>query len=350
MRERVVLVCPGRGTYTKSELGFFSRPAPPAIAAEIDRRLAFGDALRAARGDASLRELDAAASFGAKHMAGENAGALIFACTAADLLRLDPEKVEVVAVVGNSMGWYSALHVGGALGFEDGFRLADAMGAMQKRGVVGGQLIHPVVDDAWRRDPAREAEVEAALAAARAAGHAASWSIRLGGFAVLCGDVDGVKFLLGRLPKTRLGEREYPFQLLGHSAFHSPLLADVAAAAQAELADLPWAAPRVPLIDGRGRAWRPLTADPRELFAYTLGAQVVEPFDFTACVRVALREYGPDRLVLLGPGDSLGGAIGQILVAERWRGIASKADFVDRAKKDPVLVAMSRPEQAALVC
>ena len=34
-RKRVVLVCPGRGTYTKSELGFFSRPAPESIAGEI---------------------------------------------------------------------------------------------------------------------------------------------------------------------------------------------------------------------------------------------------------------------------------------------------------------------------
>jgi [acyl-carrier-protein] S-malonyltransferase len=187
------------------------------------------------------------------------------------------------------------------------------------------------------------------IAAARAAGHAAGWSIRLGGFAVLYGDAEGVKFLLARLPKTKLGEREYPFQLQGHSAFHSPLLGDVSARAADAFAALPWAAPRYPLIDGRGRQWRPLSASPAGLYDYTVREQILDTYDFTASIRVALREYGPDLLVLLGPGDTLGGAIAHVLIEERWRGIRSKADFVDRQKSDPFLIAMSRPEQAALV-
>lgn len=349
MPKRVVLVCPGRGTYTKSELGFFAKPLREDLRPTVDGWLAHADGVRAARGDASLRDLDAAPTFGSKHMIGENAGALIYACTAVDALRIDPAKAEVVAVCGNSMGWYSALHVGGVFGFEDGFVVGDGMGAMQKAGVIGGQLIHPVVDDAWRRDPARVAEVETTIAAARAAGHAAGWSIRLGGFAVLYGDAEGVKFLLARLPKTKLGEREYPFQLQGHSAFHSPLLGDVSARAADAFAALPWAAPRYPLIDGRGRQWRPLSASPAGLYDYTVREQILDTYDFTASIRVALREYGPDLLVLLGPGDTLGGAIAHVLIEERWRGIRSKADFVDRQKSDPFLIAMSRPEQAALV-
>jgi acyl transferase domain-containing protein len=349
MRQRVVLVCPGRGTYTKSELGFFAQPRSAAVQARAEAWLAHADSVRAARGDASLRELDAAPSFGSKHMIGENAGALIYACTAVDAASIDPAKAEVVAVCGNSMGWYSALHVGGVFEFEDGFTVGDGMGAMQKHGVIGGQLIHPVVDDAWRRDPARVAAVEAAIAAARAAGHQAYWSIRLGGFAVLCGDAEGVKFLLGRLPKTKLGEREYPFQLQGHSAFHSPLLGEVSDRAAAAFAGLPWRAPRTTIIDGRGAEWRPLSADPRAIFDYTVREQILATYDFTASIRVALRSFAPDRLVLLGPGDTLGGAIAHVLIEERWQGIASKADFVARQKADPFLIAMCRPEQASLV-
>ncbi|HYC77655.1 MAG TPA: ACP S-malonyltransferase [Planctomycetota bacterium] len=349
MSRRVALVCPGRGTYTKSELGFFSKALPARAAAETERRLAHADAVRAARGDASLRELDGAAAFGARHLAGENAGALIYACTATDALRIDPAKAEVVAVCGNSMGWYTALHVAGALDFEAGFTLADGMGAMQKDGVIGGQLITPVVDDAWRPDPARRAEVEAALADVAAAGAAVGWSIRLGGFAVLWGDADGVKRLLAALPKRKLGEREYPFQLQGHSAFHSPLLEGVSAKARARFGELPWRAPAVPLIDGRGRQHRPLTADPRALLDYTVGEQIVATYDFTASIRVVLRDYAPDRLVLLGPGDTLGGAIAQTFVEEGWQGLRSKADFAARQKEDPILVAMARDEQAALV-
>jgi len=44
-------------------------------------------------------------------------------------------------------------------------------------------------------------------------------------------------------------------------------------------------------------------------------------------VRVALSEYAPERLVLLGPGNTLGGICGQILAQLGWRGIRSRDDF-----------------------
>jgi [acyl-carrier-protein] S-malonyltransferase len=305
--------------------------------------------VRAERGAVALSALDDAPTFGAAHMAGDNAAALIFAATARDALRLDPDKVDVVAVLGNSMGWYTSLYIGGVFDFENGFRLADRMGAMQNAGVVGGQLLYPVVDDLWRADDGRKKAVEEALAAARLKGRAVGPSIRLGGLAVLWGDVDGVRELLGALPKVRFGERDYPFQLHGHSAFHSPLLKSVAERALAESADLPWRAPRTTLIDGRGHAFRPLTTDPAALYRYTLSTQIVETYDFTASVRVCLREFAPDSLVLLGPGDSLGGAIAQAMIEERRSGLASKTDFLARQATDPLLISLERSEQAALV-
>ncbi len=71
----------------------------------------------------------------------------------------------------------------------------------------------------------------------------------------------------------------------------------------------------------------PWSCDVAALRDYTLGEQVVAPYDFTRSVRVVLREHAPDELVLPGPGNSLGGVCGQILVAERWHGVASRADF-----------------------
>ncbi len=345
--KRVVLICPGRGTYTKTELGYLRRPASADVMRRIDEMVAYADGVRSQNGDVSLRELDDAPQFGARHMIGENAGALIFTCTAADAARLDRSKVDVVAVIGNSMGWYTALHVGGVFDFEAGFRIADTMGGMQRGGPIGGQVIHPIVDGDWRHDAARLTDVESTLAAANAAGHRAGWSIRLGGLAVLWGDAEGVRFLLARLPKVKLGEREYPFQLQGHAAFHSPLLESVATRAQAELSSLPWGAPAVPLIDGRGVIWRPRIASGGAIFDYTLGTQIVETFDYSAAVRVALREFAPDHLVLLGPGDTLGGATAQVLIRESWRGMRSKADFAALQAEDPFLIAMSRPDQAA---
>jgi acyl transferase domain-containing protein len=350
LRRRVALVCPGRGTYTKTELGTFARPAPPGIADEIRAMVQYADDVRAARGDATLTELDDARQFSARHVAGENAGALIFTATAADALRLDRARCDVVLVLGNSMGWYTALHVGGALAFDEGLRLADTMAGFQRGGPIGGQVIWPVVDDDWRIDPALRGEADAALAEVGGRGLAAGWSIRLGGFAVLWGEHAAIRELLARLPRRKLGEREYPFQLQGHAAFHSALLADVSRQAKETLGDLMLQPPRVPLVDGRGAVWSPIWSEPAALLAYTLGTQVTTTFDFTCAVRVALREYAPDHLVLLGPGDSLGGAIAQILIAERWQGIDSKAAFQERqAGGDPYLISMARPDQAARV-
>jgi [acyl-carrier-protein] S-malonyltransferase len=349
LKKRIALVCPGRGTYTKSELGFFARPAPEAIAGEIRALVRYADEVRAARGDAALTELDGAAHFGARHVAGENAGALIYTATAADALRIDRERCEVVAVLGNSMGWYTALHVGGALGFDEGLRLADTMAGFQRGGPIGGQVIYPFVDDEWRRDGKLSQALLLALSEVGAAGLSAGLSIHLGGFAVLWGEDAAIRELLARLPKRKFGEREYPFQLQGHAAFHSPLLEETSRKAQEVLGDLAVEAPQAPLVDGRGKIWNPWS-DPAEVLAYTLGWQVTQTFDFTQAVRVALREFGPDHLVLLGPGDTLGGAIGQIFVEEGWQGIRSKTDFLERQKgEDPPLIALARPEQAARV-
>ena len=101
--------------------------------------------------------------------------------------------------------------------------------------------------------------------------------------------------------------------------------------------------PEITLIDGRGRRHTPWSTDPEELRAYTFGEQVVAPYDFTASVRVALREHAPDRLVCPGPGNTLGGVCGQILIEEGWRGTGSRADFdALQASDEPVLVSMRR--------
>ena len=50
-------------------------------------------------------------------------------------------------------------------------------------------------------------------------------------------------------------------------------------------------------------------------------------------------------IVALGPGDSLGGAIGQALVLEGWDGIRSKSDFRERqASGEPILLSLGRSE------
>ena len=61
---------------------------------------------------------------------------------------------------------------------------------------------------------------------------------------------------------------------------------------------------------------------------YTFGAQIVGTYDFTRSLEVALCEHAPDQLIATGPGNTLGGICGQILVGLRWRGIDSKDAFL----------------------
>src|SRR3546814_5919186 len=61
-------------------------------------------------------------------MRGDVAAPLIYTATMLDFLSIDRDRFDVVAVAGNSMGWYSAPALGGAVSLEDGFRIANAMG------------------------------------------------------------------------------------------------------------------------------------------------------------------------------------------------------------------------------
>lgn len=328
--KRVLLVCPGRGSYSRDTLGSL-RPTPSVVAA---------DAFRRALGRPTPTEMDAAEGIrSVLHVAGENASILTATCSLCDLDQL--RGVEVVAVIGNSMGWYTALAVAGALPLEDAFQLIETMGWYQAGNVIGGQALYPLVDEDWRSLPSPE--LEAALAEVPELW----WSIRLGGQAVIGGSNEAIAELIRRLPPRKIGERDAPMTLPLHSAFHTPLMAGSSARARAELA-LRWSAPRLPLIDGRGvvhRRW----ADPRAIADYTLGHQVVAPYDFSTSLIVALREYGPDAVVLLGPGGNLGGAVGQVLVHEGWRQMHSRADFSRAQAEAPFVIAMSRPEQRGLV-
>jgi [acyl-carrier-protein] S-malonyltransferase len=131
--------------------------------------------------------------------------------------------------------------------------------------------------------------------------------------------------------------------LMQHGPYHTPLVSDVAEKARASLAALEFRAPDVTLIDGRGVRFTPWSSDLEELRAYTLGAQVTEPYDFSLSVRVALREHAPEQLVCPGPGNTLGGVCAQIAIAEGWREIRSKADFTRVQESEaPLLVSMRR--------
>jgi len=334
-RLRALVVCPGRGSYGRAQLG--GLPAGDPIVAALDR-------FRSRLGRPAISELDRAPEFTPRlHIAGEHASLLTFACTAVDLAAIARDRIDVVGVTGNSLGFYSALYAAGALELDGAARLIETLGHYQVDRVVGGQLLYPLDDD-WRPAPAYAAAVDAAL------DHpGVHVSIRLGGTIVLGADAAGLAHARGALPAIERGGLRYPVQLPLHSAFHTPVMAATGERARAELADLAIGPPAITLVAGDGVVHRPW-ASPAALWGYTLGPQIVEPFDFTRAIATALGELGPDVIVLPGPGESLGGPVAQILIAQRWRGLRDRAGFLAiQASDRPVVLAMQRPEQRARV-
>jgi acyl transferase domain-containing protein len=317
-----VLLCPGRGSYGREELGFLSRTLQPGPVADA---LAACDDARREQGRQPLSEIDRAEKFRpGLHLDGENAAELIYFSTMLHVERLR-ERYEIAAVAGNSLGWYTALPASGACDPTSGWRLVAAMAALQKQ-VPGGQILTTTVGDDWRRDEELWRGVLDSLRALRERGDEffCDHSIRLGGHEVIAGTEAAMSALLATLPKVKVGEREFPFRLAGHGPFHTRLCESTSLQATEMLADLPLRSPRCHLIDGFGNVHSPWSADPRELLRYTTREQVLETFDFTTAVRTAMREFQPDVLLCAGPGTSLRAPVGHCVLREGWRGIATK--------------------------
>jgi acyl transferase domain-containing protein len=337
-----VVICPGRGTYNATELGTLKRHFPDA--ALLDRF----DRVRTENGQETLGALDGADRFSlARHSRGDNASALIYAATYGDFISLDRDGIDVVAVTGNSMGWYSALACARAVTPENGFTIANTMGSLMQAALIGGQTVYPWVDEDWAPRPTRKAALLALvddIAARR--DHVLALSIDLGGLLVLAGNEAGLKAFETSVDPV---QSRFPMRLGNHAAFHTALQAPVAAQGQAALPATLIGQPHLPLIDGRGAIWWPGAVDPQALHAYTLGHQVTETYDFTAAIRTAAHEFAPDLFIVTGPGTTLGGAVAQSLILARWRGMGAKADFQKLQAESPLLVAMGLPDQRTLV-
>ena len=135
-----------------------------------------------------------------------------------------------------------------------------------------------------------------------------------GGDIVIGGSVNALKNLMLKFkPKGY-----YHFQIPDHSAFPPPLLNEITYLAKDKNRIEIFDKPKIPLIDGMGNIWTNFSTNINKLYDYTFGYQIVNPYDYTKAITVAIKEFAPDKIILLGPGNSLGAPTAQILIKENW--------------------------------
>lgn len=339
MKETAVVICPGRGTYNKPELGYLKRY-------HSDKRqfLESIDAYRESQGQVPVTELDQAESFrSGVHTRGDNASPLIYACAMADFLDIDRDRFDIVGVTGNSMGWYLALACAGVLRPEAAIHLVNTMGTLMHEEAPGGQVIYPLVNEQWQQDPELERILEQCVAkVSEDEDVIVETSIHLGGLKILAGNEKGIQLLLENLPPV---QDRYPLVLPNHGAFHSPLMQNISEKARVKLTPDLFAEPEVRLIDGRGRIWHPQATHLDDLYHYTLQQQICCPYHYSKAIEVLIKELAPDRLIILGPGTTLGAPTAQELIRHQWLGLSCKDDFVARQESDPYILSMGYEAQ-----
>jgi [acyl-carrier-protein] S-malonyltransferase len=333
MKQKALVICPGRGTYNAAELGYLARHH-----GYDDPMIAWLDAMRRDANQPLISAMDAAEKFTPSlHMPGDNASLLIYACALADFAAIDRDRYDIVAVTGNSMGWYLALACADVLSFDAGARLVNNMGGIMHAHGRGGQIVWPITDAEWRVDSDRVAMADSILAEASARTDLeVHVSIALGGMLVFAADDAGLKWLMEKLPK----DDRFPMRLNYHAAFHSPILDHILPLANAANPIGDFESGTIPLVDGMGRIWTDHAFNPADIYAYTLGEQLNRTYDFNKAARVAATEFAPDVIIVLGPGTTLGAPTAQALIANNWRGLDSKSDFVQRQATAPVILSM----------
>ena len=83
-KKRVIVVCPGRGSYTRETKGYVSEFGGPA-----KEHIKWMDDQRVNDNCEPLTKLDSMPFRSKTHMTGENASALIYACSLSDFLSID---------------------------------------------------------------------------------------------------------------------------------------------------------------------------------------------------------------------------------------------------------------------
>ena len=92
-RKRIVVICPGRGSYTRETHGYLKT-----YGHSSSKKIKYMDDERLNAGLPSLTEIDSKIFKSSIHMKGEHASTLIYACSLIDYYSIDQSKFEIVAI------------------------------------------------------------------------------------------------------------------------------------------------------------------------------------------------------------------------------------------------------------
>lgn len=199
------------------------------------------------------------------------------------------------AVAGHSLGEYSALVAAGALSFSDALRLVRRRGELMEEAATrhpGGMAAIIGLSDAEVRALCDEVS--------KAHGTLTAANFNSPGQVVVSGTQEAIAAV--RAAAKERGVRAIPLAVSG--PFHSPLMREAATVFAECLAEVPIAAPAVPVIPN-------VTADPTTdpaLLRDALERQITGAVQWVRTV-YAMRNLGIQRFVEIGPGNVLVGLV-----------------------------------------
>jgi [acyl-carrier-protein] S-malonyltransferase len=203
-------------------------------------------------------------------------------------------------VAGHSLGEFTALTAAGALPFEDGVRLVRERGRLMKEAgdhTPGAMAAILGLDAETVRAICAEASQQAGTPVVLA-------NDNCEGQLVISGDKAAIEAALP-LATERGAKKTVPLTV--SVASHSPLMESISSEFRARLAEVPFSAPRIPVIGNVNAA--PLRTV--EEIRAELGAQLTSTVRWTESVQAMLAQ-GVKAFVELGPKDVLTGLVKRI--------------------------------------
>ncbi|WP_428389899.1 ACP S-malonyltransferase [Mucisphaera sp.] len=211
---------------------------------------------------------------------------------------INPDHIAMTA--GLSLGEFTALHLAGALSFEDGLRLVDLRGkAMQDAAEAADSSMVAITGDA------DEATINELCDKARGDGVLVPANFNSPMQVVISGSRDACDRAVS--VASEMGLKPTPLVVAG--AFHSPLMAPAAERLSEALEQVSWSMPTRPVLSN-------VTGKPHDADAASIRQKLVDqltsPVRWSQSMQLAAERYSSSQFIELAPGKVLSGLMKRI--------------------------------------